>query len=232
MAGVSERLFVDVVEEAPMLLFDGAVEERAIYLEIVRSVLCHHAVEGSFVYHGHAAHLLLAGLPNLLRVRVVAPFDYRVQAVIAELRLSRREAQCHVRRADARRARWLRFLYGRAYQDAPDYDLTLNVGLRGVAEAAEVVCDAARRKRQEWTQDALCTAEDASLAHKVIAALALSRELYRSNVEVWASSGHITISGRARDDLRREALSRIAAQVPGVLDVRLDVHVPSDYLHS
>ena len=230
-AGVAERLLVDVIEQTPSM-FEGATYDRAVYLEFVRSTLCEHATDGSFVYHGHAAHLLLPDLPNLLRVRVVASMAYRIAAVVREREWSDARAERYVRKADRERGRWMKFLYGEAHEDLAHYDLIVNVSDLGVHDASAVVCAAAGLPRFQWTEESRAAVRDVALAHRVRAALADSRLLYSCELDVQAEAGRVVISGRARTTSQRTEIDQVAASVPGVTAVGMDIHVPADLLRE
>src|SRR5512146_1154959 len=64
--------------EQPPSLWQRLARERSGYHNYVRAVLCEHARKGNLVFHGFAGSLLLTGVPNVLRIKVVADMEYRV----------------------------------------------------------------------------------------------------------------------------------------------------------
>ena len=125
-AGVSEEALTRQMEHPPSF-FDAHAREREIYLSHVRAALSQQAVKGSFVYHGYGAHFLLDDVPNLLRVRVVAPMTFRVAAVMKSQGIDAKEAKNHVHRMGKHREKWVRFLYGVDWRDPSFYDLIVNL---------------------------------------------------------------------------------------------------------
>ena len=115
-AGITERALSEVLDRPPSF-FERVSRERDTYVVFVGTALHQRAAAGSFVYHGHDGHLLLTDLPNVLRVRVVAPMEKRVEAVMERLDLDDRKARRHIAKMDSYRSKWTRFLYGVDWAD-------------------------------------------------------------------------------------------------------------------
>ena len=216
--------------ERPFTFFDRYDTGRRFYLACVRAELCRRASEGPFVYHGHDGHLLLDGVPAVLRVRVVAPMAWRVEAVMQSEGLDRSRAARHVRRMDAHRARWTRFLYGVDWRDPELYDLVVNVGRLDLDDAASVVVGMAQRPTFATTPEALHKAADLALAARVEAELLRVPEVRRVELSVSAQGGIVTIDGHTRFQPLRETIEQTARKVTGVRDVRMRMEVPVDSL--
>ena len=59
------------MERAPRL-WSRHASARRMYVATVQAALAEHIVGGELVYHGRAGQMLLAGLPAVLRVRMIA----------------------------------------------------------------------------------------------------------------------------------------------------------------
>ena len=69
---------------------------RYIYLALIQAALIEEVRTGRAVYHGLAGHLLLKGAPGLLRLRIIAPMEYRIRTAQQRLNLSRGEVSAHI----------------------------------------------------------------------------------------------------------------------------------------
>jgi len=93
---------------------------------------------GNFVIVGRAGQILLKDLPNVLHVRIEAPFEDRIQRVKGWLKRdkgmpfdtieTRRAAQDLIDERDAASADYLRRFYGIAWDDPLLYHIVLNTG--------------------------------------------------------------------------------------------------------
>ena len=75
----------------------------------------------------------------MLRVRVTAPFDERVERVARCSGTTRQQAAAEVRRRDADRQQYLQRYYRRDVNDPCGYDLQINTGTIPLEAAAQLV---------------------------------------------------------------------------------------------
>ena len=226
-AGVSQEVLTRVMERPPTF-FDRTSREREVYLSHVRAALSRHAVGGSYVYHGHGGHFLLADLPNLLRVRVVAPMEFRVASVMESQGLDAKAAEVHVRRMDKQRQKWVRFLYGVDGQDPSHYDLIVNLEKFSVEEASAILIGVAGLERFTWTEESKQNVADAALAARVTAKLAKGGELFSGRLEFAAKANVLTIGGAVRTRRVRDDLLAAAKEAVGEAELRFEVTLPAE----
>lgn len=114
------------------------------YREHLKSVLTAVARVGGAVILGRGAHLLLTP-GTALRVLVVAPLPFRVQAVAEREGVDLAEAARRVRTEEADRRAFLRRHFHAELTDPVAFDLVLNTAVLGVDGAAASVIAALRR---------------------------------------------------------------------------------------
>jgi cytidylate kinase len=117
------------------------------YVRFLLETICSIAALGGVVVVGRGSNIIV-GPERGLHVRVVAPRDERVQRVVDEARLDRREADREVTARDRDRAEFIRKVFGRKIADPAGYDLVINTGGLSLDEAVDVIAEAARRKFQ------------------------------------------------------------------------------------
>jgi cytidylate kinase len=105
------------------------------------------AARGNAVIVGRGAGFLLPA-ETTLHVRVVAPFQQRVNYLAESLRLTHAEATTEVRDRDVRRESFLTRTLLRESSETTDYDVIVNSGRLGVEEAAQIIGWALRTKQQ------------------------------------------------------------------------------------
>lgn len=113
---------------------------RATFDRLVRAA----AARGRVVIVGRASEVILGGQPDILHVRVVAPFAQRVAYVMRREGMNRHAAEARIHRKDRDRATYLQ----REYHHRPDeiemYDLMLNTGRLSLDGAVAVIREAMR----------------------------------------------------------------------------------------
>ncbi|MFH1723308.1 MAG: cytidylate kinase-like family protein [Elusimicrobiota bacterium] len=229
--GISEEDLARELEKKPGF-FDRLTKERRCYLLAIQSALVARARKGSYIYHGHAGHLLLKGLPQVLKVRLIAPVDIRIKMLRETLEgMTVEEAQRHIDQVDRKRMEWTRFLYGVDWQDASLYDIVLNLATITVEGACDLVARALSLPEFRDTKEKRQALEDFALACEVKVALALNGRTKGMDFEVQAHRGSVKVAGRfyssgilPRGFKRGEAEVLDAVEsVPGVKDVKLEL---------
>jgi len=167
---ISEVKLVRAIHDAPSIL-DRFSHGRYCYLAFIQSALAQRAVEDNLVYHGLAGHLLLKGVPHVLKVRIIADLEARVAAEMERENLSQGQARDLLLKDDAERRKWTQSLYGVDPWDASLYDLVIHIRQLSVEDAVDLVAEAAGRPSFQSTPESQQKMEDLALACRVKAAL-------------------------------------------------------------
>ncbi len=107
------------------------------YVRQVRRLVRVLADKGSAVVVGRGAQFVLGG--DALRVRVVAPLDWRVENVMSRHGLDHDSAEAHLRAVDRARATFIRQNFGEDVDDPSHYDVVINMSLMTLDQAADMV---------------------------------------------------------------------------------------------
>lgn len=228
--GIPPELMAKKVEEIPSL-WERLTSERTAYVVAMQAVLAERAAAGGLVYHGYVGHMLLKGMPALLRVRVIAPMEVRIPLAMEEQGLSAEAAELHIRKMDEARARWTKFVFGLDWQNPELYDMVLNLGAMSVDAACEALVAAVRRPEFEVTDAVRRRLEDFALAARVRLVLVTSPVARPLNLEVEVRDGIAFIQGAMPQDPRyanaearfQKQLHDLVMTAPGVKHVTLGI---------
>ncbi len=216
--GVPLEKLQQAIEEKPGIL-ERMTLERAHYLAFIRASLAKAARDEKLVYHGHAGHLLLRGVPHVLKVRVIAGMEYRIQAAMARKKLPRQKAIDFIKHIDENRAKWTKFLYHVDILDPTLYDVVFNIERIGVAHACESIALLAGREEFRPTAESRKALADLVLATEVRAQIALDGSVRDDDLEIEADAGKIIVRGSVHSLQESERITEIARKVPGVSEV-------------
>jgi len=194
--GVGEEKLLHGLEHAPSL-WDRFRIDRRIYLTVARATLCHLIREGDVIYHGFAGHLLLRGVKNLLRVRIIVPMRERIRAACEEHGFTEGAAEAYIRKRDDERISWTRFLYGIEWGDPALYDLTVNLEQLTIETACSLLAGLACRPEYKWGEEHRQQVGDLELAARTHARLLLNPKIgaAAAKLEVKAEGGVVTLAG-------------------------------------
>lgn len=224
--GLSEARLERLGESKPTLL-ERLSRETHLYIAAIQSALYEFAEHDNTVLLGRGGQWLLRDIPHVVRVRVVAPFEVRVERLAARLATesgettnaaaSRSAALDLARRDDAEKAGRMRYLYEREIDDPLVYDLVLNTEKLSLDVAAEAVASVVGRPELATTAAGRQLVADQVLASRVQVALAADprTRAARATVESHAGVVSVTVTDAPAD------LEAIVRAVDGVREVKV-----------
>jgi cytidylate kinase len=230
--GVPVDLVSQKIEQAPSL-WERFKTDRGLYVTAMQAVLAERAAGGCLVYHGYAGHLLLKGLPSLLKVRVIAPLEVRVPLVMQRQGIGPGEAEAYIRKVDQNRAKWTKFIYDVNWEDPYLYDVVVNLATLSAQAACESILAAARLPEFAWTPELGAELQDFALLCRARLALIRDPVVSKLNLEVQGRRGTVTVRGRVPQpslpiDARvqyDQQIRTVLGQVEGIGEIVTDLEV-------
>ncbi len=146
VAAVDER-HVDWLQECAMLLSGTAISENQFARRLVATILS-LSKQGHAIFVGRgAAHILSPRFT--LRVRLVAPLEFRVAAVSRERGISYKQAEQYVLENERQQQRFIKDHFQRDPTDPRHYDLVLNTARWSIAQCAGMIADALHHLKEQ-----------------------------------------------------------------------------------
>lgn len=210
------------LDESKPTLFERFDAETRHYITILQTTLLEFAETDNAVLMGRGGQWLLRGIPHVLRVRVIAPFEHRVRqwikrtAEVGGEAPNQRAAADLLRRDDSEKAGRMRYLYEVDIADPALYDMVVNSEKLRNEAAVEMIERVIRRPEMSTTDAARRIVASRVLASRVQVALATHPETRRYRITVEAQDGVVTLEATAA----LERALEVARDVPGVREVR------------
>jgi cytidylate kinase len=223
--GVSDADLSRGMERTPRL-WNRQSSERRLYIAAVQAALAEHVADGDLIYHGRAGQVLLAGLPGVLRVRLIAPIEARVRTLMEGEGMDSASAEQYIRHVDGVRARWVKMMYGEDIEDPFLYNMVINLKTLSIPAACAIVTKAAEQPDFAVTDEVREKLLDFRLACRVKVALARARETRALDLQISGHGGVVDVSGAApalKSGQMGDQIVEIAQSVEGVEEVRLKV---------
>ncbi len=212
--GVSEYELRAALERPPSSSPPTVHQRKYRYLAVIQAALAEEIRSGRAIYHGLAGHLLLKGGIAILRLRIIAPMEFRISMARQRVGLGREEVIAHIAKMDNDRRQWTRHLYGVDWEDPSLYDLVVNIEHISIEQACRLVSDMTREASFEFSPEHRTALDDFALACRVRAELALNPFTSNLEVEVEACGGSVLIKGNLFEE--GEGVQQVAMAVPGV----------------
>jgi cytidylate kinase len=237
---ISEKKLIKSLHDAPNIL-KRITQGKEKYLSYIQAALLERIKKDNVIYHGHAGHLLLAEVPQVIKVRVIADLADRVALLQQRQNISKDEALTVIKNGDKHRAQWTRYLYKMDLNDPRLYDIVINIGRLTVQDACDILCAAVKSKTYKITPESKKAINDLAIVSRVQASL---KEVCEAEVSSNDGSVHIKVAAQKirktgqsspalrmhifatiKEDLTKHILA-IVQKIPGVKDVICDVNLP------
>src|SRR5258705_2524670 len=217
------------LDESKPSLFERFDAETRRYITVIQTALYDFAEQDNVVLMGRGGQWLLRGIPHVLRVRVMAPFDLRVKRLAKKMsgqmgeQTNPRTVTDMVRRDDTEKIGRMRYLYEVDIRDPALYDVVINTEKMPHDSAVEVIAGLVRRPEMATGDAGSRLVSDRALASRVQVALATHPETRKYRTTVEAKDGVVTLEGTAA----LEDAVDVARGVTGVREVRTQqVEIP------
>jgi cytidylate kinase len=116
-----------------------AWDPRKSVLAVTQEIIRRQAATGGGIIVGRGAAFLLLDRPEVLKVFLRAPFEFRVRAMMAAEGMDEEAARKYLKHRDANSAAYVRQVYGHDWQGSNHYDLVLDTSRLGHDRAVAVI---------------------------------------------------------------------------------------------
>jgi cytidylate kinase len=217
------------LDESKPSFFERFDTETRHHITVLQTTLLELAELDNAVLMRGGGQWLLRGVPHVLRVRLIAPFEHRVrrwikrQAATTHETYNQRAAAALVRGDDNEKAGRMRYLYEVEISDPLLYDLMVNTETLPYDAIVQMVEALILRPEMATTDAGRQIIASRALASRVQVALATHPETRRYRITVEAQGGVVTLEGTTALDRAVD----VARTVAGVRDVRTQqVEIP------
>lgn len=208
------------VDEKPPAFVEQLDRQIELNMNRIQLIVLEQALKGDVIIYGRGGQDLLPGIGNVFRVRVIAPFEERVERWAEREWIDPDLARSLVRKSDMQRAGFIKYYFDRNWENPLEYDLVINTSRLSHETAVHLIVNGVKdRNLTEKKSAGKSKLKDLIIQKKIqIARLADERiEDIWFNIDV--VNGVATLSGHVYSSSERKAALDDARQVEGVTEV-------------
>lgn len=145
--GLDREFISDINANSPKILHDLYLSTHVVQQAVAAQdrIIRRIAENGSCVIVGRSADYVLRDHPDLFRVFVYAPKDFRIKRLGEVYGDDPETAEKNIRRSDGARAAYYRNISGRVWGERENYDLMISSEI-GIESSADIICKYAAAK--------------------------------------------------------------------------------------
>jgi cytidylate kinase len=212
-----DPLTFERVDEKPPIYITAEDMLQAANLYTIELIILDLVKKGNVILYGRGAQDLLKGMGNVLRVRIIAPFDERVEKYAEREWIDPDLARDLIRKSDHQRGGFIHFYFDRDWQDPLGYDLVCNTSRLSIAAAVESIIAAVRDPKLKAAEaEAKEMLEDVIVCKRAETEILKSGQLQGVHFKITAQDGVVFLSGHVHTEDERRTAVKLIGKVEGV----------------
>lgn len=207
-------------DEKPPAFIDTLDRQIELSVHRIQLFVLERALAGNVIIYGRGGQDLLPGIKSVLRVRVIAPFEERVERWAEREWIDPDLARSLVRKSDQQRAGFIKYYFDRDWENPLDYDLVINT-IRMPNECAVNLIKLAIEDPYLAENQHQCKGkiEDLIIQKKIQIARLADERIKDIWFNIDVTDGKVTLSGHIYSDAERRAIIEDTKKVEGVRSV-------------
>ena len=207
---------IEKADEKPPAFVESLDTSLEINLHRIEQVILEYALKGNVIIYGRGGQDLLDGVKSVLRVRIIAPFDIRVERWAEREWLDPDLSRILVRKSDQQRAGFIKYYFDRNWDDPYHYDMIINTGKISVEKAVELISNGSMEQNLvECKERCKRRLKDLIQCKKIEIAIMKSEQLDGYHLQIHVDNSTITLEGHVHNEDERDAiLNIISEQIP------------------
>ena len=220
------RESIEQADEKPPHFVETLDSKHEIALHLIELIILEYALKGNVIIYGRGGQDLLDGIQSVLRVRIIAPFEDRVERWAEREWLDPDRARRLVRKNDQQRAGFIKYYFDRDWDDPLGYDLVINTSRLSEEGAVRLICDAGKdRNLLENKAEYKKVLADLVLRKRVEIAISSAGDIEQQLLEIVVKNGVVSLGGQLHSDSERQRALAIAEATAGVVKVQDRIRV-------
>ena len=149
---IPELKLIRAYNDAPSLL-ERFTYGREKYIAYIKAAILDNLSKDNVLYHGFAGHFFTKDISHVLKVKIIADMEERLQAMMKRENVSREDAYGIIEKVDEERQMWGLKLYGIDTWDCRLYDLVISISKITIDDAVDTICQTVKLKPFQTTPE-------------------------------------------------------------------------------
>lgn len=211
---------LEIADEKPPAFVERLDEKMEVDLHLIELIILEYALKGNVIIYGRGGQDLLKDISSVLRTRIIAPFEERVERWAEREWLDPDLARVLVRKSDQQRAGFIKYYFDRDWDNPLHYDLIINTSRLSEETAVKLLCEGVKDKNLvEKKGAAKNTLFNLIVRKRTEIAILSSTDVEAHHLQITAEDGLVILSGHLHSEAERRDVLKITRKVEGVKDI-------------
>lgn len=200
-------------EKNPSLLQHLSIQKK-MFEHLIRAAVYEFASRGNVVIVGRGSQVILKDIPGTLHIRVIAPYETRVNRLMEQKGNGKKNVQWVIQQSDYNSSGYIHTYFQADWDDSELYDMVLNTRTMTLNNCVQMIMSTvgseAFKKNAQMTEKLI----DLALTHKAKAAILEVAELGKPDLVVQNKIAHLAESGMPPEV--KEACEKAILKIKGI----------------
>ncbi|OQY17869.1 MAG: transport-associated protein [Desulfobacteraceae bacterium 4572_35.1] len=210
---------VENADEKPPAFVESLDSNLEIDRHLIEQIVLEQALKGDVIIYGRGGQDLLSGIDNVFRVRIVAPFETRVERWAEREWIDPDLSHILVRKSDQQRAGFIKYYFNRDWNDADYYELTINTTRISTDKAVDLICTGIKETNQCSDSEHKKRLRDLILCKKIEIEILKSKAVHGYHLQTSVNNGKICLQGHVHSDEERQEVYKVLKEQATEYDI-------------
>ena len=212
------------LDEEPPSLWEKYDREYLGFIALIESTIYEVALRNRAVILGRGSAFLLHDVPQVLKVRIHAPMEVRIERRMTKKQEDHKTAETFIQKTDKSRHGYTQALYGQKVTDFSKYDLIYNTGIQTYDQVIRNLVEILKDWDRKETPESHKKLEYQALAAKAKALIFTHSEIFIPTLEIYSDGQAIIIKGVVHNPKENKLIQEIIHQTVDPHPIRNELH--------
>ncbi|MDX2481842.1 MAG: cytidylate kinase family protein [Desulfuromusa sp.] len=208
------------IDEKPPAFVENLDRQIELNMNRIQLIVLEQALQGKVIIFGRGGQDLLPDITSAFRVRIIAPFEERVERWAQREWIDPDLARSLVRKSDQQRAGFIKYYFDRNWTNPIEYDMVINTIRVSNETAVKLIIEAIKDPYLvEKANTCKLKIQDLIIRKKIQIARLDDDRIKDTWFNIDVVDCHVTLSGHIHSEAERRAAIDDATRVEGVTGV-------------
>ncbi|NLI33562.1 MAG: cytidylate kinase-like family protein [Deltaproteobacteria bacterium] len=195
-----------------------------VFAALIESAVLEHALHDRVVIMGRGGNYILKDLPHVFRIRVVAPFESRIDRIIRRDSVDREMAVYLAEKTDRDRDCFIYSIYGKRWDDPEAYDAVYNTGDLTPQEIVAVIRESLAGRESLCTEEVKGLLRIRAAAARLRVGLYSNRSFFIPTLDVETDGQNLILKGIIHNPTEHKKVEEEAKRLAGETPLKCILH--------
>ncbi|MDT8419992.1 MAG: cytidylate kinase family protein [Desulfuromonadales bacterium] len=208
------------IDEKPPAFIEKLDRQIELGVHRIQLIILEQSLKGNVIIYGRGGQDLLPNINSVFRVRIIAPFEDRVERWAEREWIDPDLAHSMVRKSDQQRAGFIKYYHDRDWEDPLHYDLVINTVRLSFDMAVKLIIEGVTDKNLVENKDAgKKKLRDLIIQKKIQIARLADERIEDIYFDISVLDGVVTLEGHVYSEAERKVAIADTREVEGVVKV-------------